>query len=227
MRPGGLIVAIDGPAGAGKTTATRNLARRLGYTYLDTGATLRAVALKALRSGADLDGDAMVRLAREASIEFVGDEGERVWLDGEDVTAEIRTQEISTAASHISTHPEVRRALMGLWRTIGENGGVVMEGRDIGTVVFPDADLKFFLVARQEIRAERRYLEQQDRPRKSLGKVAEELARRDRADRTRQVAPLVRAADAIEVDTSLLTPEQTVDIMERQVRLLSMEQRNP
>ncbi len=102
-----------------------------------------------------------------------------------------------------------------------------MEGRDIGTVVFPDADLKFFLVARQEIRAERRYLEQPDRPRKSLKQVAEELSRRDRADRTRQVAPLVRAADASEVDTSLLTPEQTVDIMERQVRLLSMEQRNP
>lgn len=223
MRPGGLIVAIDGPAGAGKTTAARNLARRLNYTYLDTGATIRALALKALKLGVPLDGDAIAKLGRETSIELVGDRGERVSLDGEDVTSQIRTQEISTAASRISTHPEVRRALMELWRRIGENGGVVMEGRDIGTVVFPDADLKFFVVAKLEIRAERRYLEQPDRPRKGRRQVAEELAQRDQLDRTRQHAPLVQAPDAIEVDTSVLTPEQTADFMERQARLLAAD----
>lgn len=223
MRPGGLIVAIDGPAGAGKTTAARNLARRLNYTYLDTGATFRALALKALKLGVPLEADAIVKLGRETSLELAGERGERVLLDGEDVTAEIRTQEISIAASHISTHPEVRRALMDLWRSIGENGGVVMEGRDIGTVVFPTADLKFFVVAKLEIRAARRYLEQQDRPRKSRQQVAGELARRDQLDRTRRHAPLVQAPDAIEVDTSLLTPEQTADFMERQARLVSAD----
>jgi cytidylate kinase len=191
----------------------------LGYIYLDTGATLRAVALKATRHGVDtFDHEAAAEIARGAKISFGGNEQERIILDEEDVTDLIRSREISNTASRISAYPEVRRVLTALWRKIGEDGGVVLEGRDIGTVVFPDADLKIFLVAQPPIRAERRYKELAQRSETTLEEVAREIARRDAADSSRRHAPLARAADAVEVDTSRLDIEQTADHLEKLAR---------
>lgn len=214
-----LIIAIDGPAGAGKTTTARGLAARLGYLYLDTGATFRAVALKALRSGLDLGEPAALRdLAVQSEIRFGGDHNEKIFLDGEDVSAAIRTAEVTAAASRIAVYPEVREPLMELWRHIGQDGGVVLEGRDIGTVVFPDAELKIFLIAEPSVRAERRYREQAGLPGVTPEVVGEQLRRRDATDRARQYAPLLRAPDAIEVDTSRLGAQETLLRLEREAR---------
>jgi cytidylate kinase len=219
MRPRGLIIAIDGPAGAGKTTSARKLARRLRYTYLDTGATFRAVALKVTRQGVETnDPKAIAEVANTADIQFGGDEQERIFLDGEDITNLIRNPTISNTASKISAYPEVRRILTEMWRKIGREGGVVLEGRDIGTVVFPDADLKVFLVAEPKIRAERRYMELENPAGMTLEQLADDIARRDAADSSRLHAPLVRAADAVEVDTTHLNIEQTADYLERLAR---------
>jgi cytidylate kinase len=208
------IIAIDGPAGAGKTTAARNLAEHLGLMYLDTGATFRAVALKAIRRGLDLsDGDALAELARESRIVFSGERSERVFLDGEDVSEAIRESLIANASSQVAVHKQLRSVLVELWRQIASEGGVVLEGRDIGTSVFPDADLKFFLDARREERAKRRFSEQSREGGVTLGTVSRDLAVRDDADRNRAYAPLRRAEDAILVDTTDLTPEQTLDVL--------------
>ncbi len=219
MMPRNLIITIDGPAGAGKTTAARGLAQRLGYFYLDTGATFRAVAWKARELGVSLeDAQFLGKIARESEIRFGGDHDEKIFLDGEDVSAAIRTSDVTEGASRIAVFPEVRGPLMELWRRLGRDGGVVLEGRDTGTVVFPDAEVKFFLVAEESVRAGRRYRESAHQPGVTEERVIEELRERDRVDQARQHAPLVRAPDAIEVDTTGLGPEETLTRLEHEAR---------
>jgi cytidylate kinase len=199
-----MIVTIDGPAGAGKSTIAKLLARRLGIRYLDTGAMYRAVAWKALQRGVSTeDESALAELARTSRIEV--DEG-RVEMDGKDITGEIRTEAISQAASVISAHPLVRQALVELQRGIGRRGSLVTEGRDQGSVVFPDADRKFYLVASTEERARRRHRDVGG----ELEAVRSDLERRDARDRNRAASPLVRPTGAIEIDTTALTVEEVM-----------------
>jgi cytidylate kinase len=212
------IIAIDGPAGAGKTTAARNLARELGLVYLDTGATFRAVALKALREGQPLDDEsAIVELASRSEIQFGGDRLDRILLDGEDVSRAIREQNVALASSKVAVHAGLREILVRLWRRIGAEGGVVLEGRDIGTEVFPDAELKFFLDAQKEERAKRRF-EEGVSHNVTFDRVRSELAERDETDTKRIHSPLRRAEDAILVDTTHLTPEATLDRLLEEAR---------
>jgi CMP/dCMP kinase len=199
-----ITVAIDGPAGAGKSTLARRIADKLGYLYIDTGAMYRAVALWALRTGVALsDMHRLEQLANEAHIEF-GPGDRKVLLNGEDVSAPIRTAEVGAAASEVSRVPAVRRALVAKQREIGERASVVMEGRDIGSVVFPDATVKIFLDARPEVRAERRSTESA----LPAAVVAEQIRERDQRDRTRAQSPLVQAPDAVYVDTSGLSIDE-------------------
>jgi cytidylate kinase len=203
------IVAIDGPAGAGKSTIARRVAEKLGFIYIDTGAMYRAVALKALRSGTNLaDAARLERLALDASIAFEPG-GSRILLDGEDVTAAIRAPEISPAASKISVFPGVRRAMVEMQRRMGASQSVVMEGRDIGSVVFPNADAKIFLDADPAVRAGRRVREMEEKGQKlDAAEVEREIRERDRRDSTRADSPLVRAKDAVSVDTTPMSIEQ-------------------
>lgn len=213
-REPGPVVAIDGPAGAGKSTVARKLAERLGYMLVDTGALYRGLALRAHERGVDWeDGEKLAELARSLRIELSAPRGgvPRLLLDGEDRSDAIRTAEISMGASAVSKHPEVRRALLGLQRQFGERGHVVLEGRDIGTVVFPDAQPKIFLTANLETRAKRRAAELRSRGEPvDLEATRREVQRRDAQDEQREVAPLKPAADAIVVDTSDLSIDQVV-----------------
>jgi len=194
-------VAIDGPAAAGKSTLARRIAAKLGYLYIDTGAMYRAVALWALRLNVAVsDMYRLEQLASQAVIEIVSDDG-KVLLNGEDVTQAIRTPEVGEAASEVSRIPAVRRALVVKQREIADRASVVMEGRDIGTVVFPDATVKIFLDAQPEVRAERRAAESA----LPAVVVAEQIRQRDRRDQTRAHSPLVQAPDAVYVDTSGMT----------------------
>ena len=207
-----MVIAIDGPSGAGKSTAGRILARRLGYVFLDTGAMYRALALMALRRGVpfDAEGD-LAALARAARIELAPD-GDAVSLDGEDVTAAIRSREVSAAASKVSVHPAVRREMVARQREMGRAGGVVLDGRDIGTAVFPDADVKFYVDADPAQRARRRHEELAAAGVDSdLRAIEEEIRHRDLADTTRTDSPLTRARDAVHVDTTGLPPEAVVE----------------
>lgn len=214
-----IIVAIDGPAGAGKSTIARRVADRLGFVYINTGAMYRAVALWALRNGTDLsDMHRLEILAQEAKIEFCTGDG-RVLLNGEDVTGSIYSPEVTSAASKVSAVPGVRRALIPLQRGIAETASVVMEGRDIGSVIFPEAQIKIFLDAKPEERARRRALELQDRGEQAgVANVEAALQERDRRDRERREAPLVQAPDAILLDTTALSPEQVEEQILRLVR---------
>jgi CMP/dCMP kinase len=213
-----VIVAIDGPAGAGKSTLARRVADKMGFVYVNSGAIYRAVGLWALRLGVDLgDMHRLEQLAKEAKIELDADG--RVFLNGEDVTEAIREPRVSEAASKVSSIPGVRRALLGAQREIAEKNSVVMEGRDIGTVVFPNADVKIFLDADPAERARRRALERQEQGRDSDEQaIARELQRRDERDRTRTAAPLMQAPDAELVDTSGLTLDEVEEIVLRKVR---------
>lgn len=199
-----ISIAIDGPAGAGKSTVARRLAAKLGFVYIDTGAMYRAIALWALRLGVSTsDNHRLEQLASEARIEFAAG-SQAVLLNGEDVTEAIRAPEIADAASKVSQIPAVRRALVARQRQMGAEASVVMEGRDIGSVVFPDAAVKIFLDADAQTRAARRAREL-DMP---ANAVSAEMEERDRRDRTRAEAPLVQAPDAVYVDTTGLSIEE-------------------
>jgi len=218
-----LTIAIDGPTGSGKSTAARRVAALLGYLYLDSGAMYRAVALKALESKIPIEDEAALEaLTRETRIELRAPTAEqesvglknRVFLDGREVTEEIRKAEVAQAASRIATIAGVREVLVAEQQRAGQGGGVVMEGRDIGTVVFPKAELKIFLEASAETRAQRRWKEHQEKGDKfSLLEVLQEVRERDKRDRERKVSPLVRAADAVLLDNTAMGIEETARLI--------------
>lgn len=220
-----MIVAIDGPAGAGKSTVAGRLAAHFGLLNLETGAMYRAFALKAIENGISPDdAAALEKLASETSITLEATpSGNRVLLDGNDVTAHVRDVAVTQAASQVSVHPAIRRWMVDLQRKLGENGGVVMEGRDIGTAVFPDADIKIFLDASPEARGERRY--EQSGKAAPQEAVLNEIRERDQRDRNRAQSPLKAAPDAVVIDSTNLTLEEVVGkVQELVTARLALEQ---
>ncbi|HUB20047.1 MAG TPA: (d)CMP kinase [Acidobacteriaceae bacterium] len=224
----GPIIAIDGPAGAGKSTVARHLAQHFGLLNLETGAMYRAFALKAIQSDQDFDdAPALEFLARDTQITLEPDRsGNRVFLDGQDVTERIRDSDVTQGASRVSVHPAIRTWMVDLQRALGRAGGIVMEGRDIGTVVFPDADVKVFLDASPEARSQRRYEQNSGNGGVMAAAAAEpsvvfrELRERDERDRTRANSPLHPAPDAIVIDSTSLTLNQVLTRIEDLVRPL-------
>jgi cytidylate kinase len=206
-----LIIAIDGPAGAGKSTIASRLARKLGYVNLESGAMYRALALKAIDNDLSLDDEAaLVKLAQDSRIQLepaMG--GNRTLLDGHDVSSRIRERDVTEAASRVSVHPGVRAWMVARQREMGAGGGVVMEGRDIGTKVFPDADLKIFLDADPVVREQRR-MEQQKIKGEVAASLAADLRERDRRDRTRAASPLMAADDAVVIDSTKLNEDEVL-----------------
>ncbi len=223
------VVAIDGPAGAGKSTVTRRVAGELGYLLLGTGALYRAIALAARRSRTPWDDASAVgalahRLLTSGDLAVVRGPGgeQRVQLAGEDVTEALADEQIGRGASEVSAQPEVRAALLEVQRRAGRGGGIVAEGRDVGTVVFPDAEAKFFLTASAAVRARRRHRELLERGLSvDLASIEREVEERDRRDTERTVAPLRRADDAVTIDSSELTLEEVVSIIVDRVRAIA------
>ncbi len=213
-----LTIAIDGPAGAGKSTVASRLARKLGYVNLESGAMYRALALKAIEKDTSFDDEAaLLKLAANARIQLeptIG--GNRTLLDGRDVSSRIRERDVSEGASRVSVHPKVREWMVARQREMGAGGGVVMEGRDIGTQVFPHADLKIFLDADPVVREQRRMIQQKIKG-DVAASVAAELRERDRRDRTRAASPLVAAADAVVINSSALSEDEVLAQVEELV----------
>ena len=209
-----MIIAIDGPAGSGKSTIAKLVAKRLNYRYIDTGAMYRAVAWTAQKKGLSLtDETAMAELARSLKIEFVpGADGQSVLVDGENATTHLKNETVGKGAATVAAQKSVREVLVARQRQIGETGNVVMDGRDIGTVVFPQANKKFFFVADAEERGRRRYEELKSKnPDLDLKIIIEEIRQRDHEDCNRKISPLVRAEDALEVDTTRLSIEEVTE----------------
>jgi len=207
-------IAIDGPAGAGKSTVAKRLAKELGYLYIDTGAMYRALTLQAMRLGIDLHDEVKLnQYLQEHPIQLILEKGEqKVYIDGQDVTEAIRTNEVSQNVSLVAAHPLIRNTMVTLQRNLAKDGNVVMDGRDIGTNVLPDAKLKIFLTASIEERAKRRYKELKDKGfQGTLNELIEDIALRDKKDQERAVAPLRQAEDAILIETSHLSIEEVVE----------------
>lgn len=212
-----MVIAIDGPAGAGKSTIAAHLARKLGYVNLESGAMYRALALKAIEKKIPTSVEtALVKLAHSTRIDLIPTaEGNKVLLDGLDVSKRIRETDVTQAASVVSTHPKVREWMVARQREMGADGGVIMEGRDIGTVVFPNAEVKIFLDADQNIRAERRIAQVNAGDPDKAAKLVRELRERDRRDSTRAVSPLVAAADAVHIDSTSLNIDQVIEVIDQ------------
>ena len=210
-----ILITIDGPAGAGKTTVSRALAEAVGYRYVDTGALYRAVALAASREGVGSEDDAgLDRVCRGLDLAFNRTEtGTRLFLNGEDVTGFIRTPEMSMMASAVSARPVVRRFLLSVQKELGRSKEAVFEGRDMGTVIFPEAEAKFFLDASPRVRARRRYRETPSSASVSLEDVEQDIIRRDKNDSTRAIAPLKPAQDAVIIDSSGMSVDEVVGKM--------------
>lgn len=206
-------IAIDGPAGAGKSTVAKQVADQLGYVYIDTGAMYRAITLKALQKGINVHNEEqLAALLEQSEIRLeAGIDGQKVYIDNEDVTSAIRVREVTNQASVVASHEKIRLALQQLQRELARTKGVVMDGRDIGTYVLPDAEVKIFLSASITERAQRRFLELQQKGQPvSLSELQEEIRKRDERDSQREVAPLRKAEDALEIDSTGLTIEQVV-----------------
>ncbi len=213
------IIAIDGPSGAGKSTVAKVLAERLGYIYMDTGAMYRAIGWKTKKESILLTEESLKNLCSITDIRLERISGEmKAIMDGKDVTEEIRTPEMGMMASSVSAFQSVRERLLELQRGMGRNGGIVMEGRDIGTVVFPDADVKFFLDATIEERGKRRYLDLKSKGiEDDLIRVTDEIRKRDEADSSRTLAPLKKAKDALYIDSTNMTVKEVVETMLKEI----------
>ena len=216
-----LLITIDGPAGAGKSTVSRRLAEQLGYTYVDTGALYRAVALATITKGCAPDDDrGLAEICTHLELRFANSmKGPRLYSNGDDITERIRTPEITMLASAVSARHVVREYLLEVQREMGKHGGAVFEGRDMGTVVFPDADVKFYLDANLDTRALRRFKElAAEESSIDLSKVREAMKKRDENDSSRALAPLKPAADAIKIDSAPLTVAKVVEVMLQEIR---------